>query len=833
MAQGTLRAAFERLSLVRLLISLGVLLVAINIGASVWDAYNDRQRVYQDVQRSMSNITSLLAEQTAAGLEAVDVVLRDVQRLGTAADIARHEARLRDEVAYVAQIGALLVFDQHGRVVARTNETPTIDTSTRPHPFVDVHAEGKVAGLYVSDPYMGGRDNASWRFVLSRRLSGPGGAYAGAVAVIVELETYERLYRTIDLGEGGFITLLNSDGTVYTRVPDSPVAKGERVGWSDVFDAVRRDGRFDGRAVSPVLKVPVIVSVARVRGGFPLFVASGRTEQAALNAWMQETRFTAERTVLTSLAMLALVALAAWGLQRRERALQSKEQRFRAMIERSTDAVLLARPLGEGIIYTSPAFERITGYDAAEVRGRQFFDIVHPEQRAALLATRDEHLRTPGKTQTSELLVKHRDGSWRWMETTATNLLHEPGVGAVVINMRDITERKLAEAERSRLENRLRQSAKMEAVGRLAGGIAHDFNNILGGILGYVEMLVEGTPEGSALRRYARNVLTAAERASALVEQILTYSRSQRGTRAPVDLGGIIAETLDLVRGSLPGSIALEAKLPAKSLYVIADPTQVHQILMNLCTNAVHAIGEQQGRICTSVEEFEAPEERILSHTTLAAGRYALLKVEDTGKGMDAQTLGRLFEPFFTTKEVGKGTGLGLSLVYGIVTDSGGAIDVTSTVGRGSCFTIYLPLVDAPATAADDLQAPVLHGQGERVMVVDDEEALLAVTCESLKRLGYEPTGFADAGAALAEFERAPRHYDAILTDEVMPGFTGTQLATVIRGRRSDLPIILISGYVGSMITELATGAGVGEILKKPVHAQDLASALARVLGRA
>jgi CheY-like chemotaxis protein len=199
---------------------------------------------------------------------------------------------------------------------------------------------------------------------------------------------------------------------------------------------------------------------------------------------------------------------------------------------------------------------------------------------------------------------------------------------------------------------------------------------------------------------------------------------------------------------------------------------------------------------------------------------------------MDTQTLARLFEPFFTTKEVGKGTGLGLSLVFGIVTDSGGAIDVTSTPGKGSCFAVFLPLVEAPAITAEDARTPLQRGQGERVLVVDDEEPLLAVTCETLKRLGYEPTGFADAGSALAEFERAPQDYDAVLTDEVMPEFTGTQLATVLRGRRSDLPVILVSGYIGAMISELAASAGVREILKKPVHAQELASSLARALGR-
>jgi len=695
-----------------------------------------------------------------------------------------------------------------------------------------VHARGPDIGLYVSEPYLGGPGNAYWRFVLSRRLSTPEGRFAGVVAAVVEVDAYERFYRSIELGEGGFITLFSADGTIITRVPDPMQAKGKNFGVeARLTQLARQQGRYDGPAVSPVTKERLIASIATIRG-FPLYVSSGKTERAVLQAWMEETRFTAERTLLTSVAMLALIGLAAWGLNRRERRLQSNEKRFRAMIENSTDAIIVTRPRGEGIVYASPAFERLTGHSASEVQGKQFLGFIHPDQRAAARALRDEGLREPGSIVTREFLLEHRDGSHRWLEVTATNLLHESAVRAIVLNLRDITERKLAESERARLESRLRQSAKMEAVGRLAGGIAHDFNNILGGILGYAEMLVESAPERSAQRRYAQNVLTAAERASSLVEQILTYSRSQRGKRVPVDLAAIIAETLDLVRGSLSAGIELETRLPEKPLYVIADPTQIHQVLMNLCTNAMHAIGER-GRICVSVEEVDAPQERVFAHTTLAAGRYAVLKVEDTGRGMDMQTLARLFEPFFTTKEVGKGTGLGLSLVFGIVTDSGGAIDVTSAPGKGSCFAVFLPLVEAPAIAAEDARTPLQRGQGERVLVVDDEKPLLAVTCETLKRLGYEPTGFADAGSALAEFERAPQDYDAVLTDEVMPEFTGTQLATVLRGRRSDLPVILVSGYIGAMISELAASAGVREILKKPVHAQELASSLARALGRA
>jgi PAS domain S-box-containing protein len=519
--------------------------------------------------------------------------------------------------------------------------------------------------------------------------------------------------------------------------------------------------------------------------------------------------------------------------KRAEEALRQSEKRFRAMVEKSAEGIVLVLP-EKGIIYASPSVERVLGYTPEEFAGQSIQSLkdrlVHLDYRQQAIDFA-QLLQDPDHVSITEVMVQHKDGSWRWIESTTRNLLHEPSVQALVVNFRDITERKRAQAERERLEQRLRQAERMEAVGRLAGGIAHDFNNVLAGIFAYGEMLFEETPGDSPLKRYSQNVLTAATRGRALVEQILAYSRSQRGKRVPVDVANVVAETLELLRGSLPAGIRLEASAPESPLVVIGDATQLHQVVMNLCSNAIQAMSGG-GTLRVILETADLSGGLALSHGTLEAGPYVRLIVEDSGSGMDEATRSRIFEPFFTTKEVGQGTGLGLSLVYAIITDSGGAIDVKSAPQQGSTFTIYLRHSEVVLAAAE-AAAAAPRGHGERVLLVDDEPPVLAVTAEVLSRLGYEAVSFSDSRSALAAFEAAPERFDVVVTDEVMPGLTGTGLARVLHDHRPDLPIVLMSGYSGVSLTQWALAAGVSELLTKPLQSREMATMLARVLHRA
>jgi predicted ATPase/signal transduction histidine kinase len=443
-----------------------------------------------------------------------------------------------------------------------------------------------------------------------------------------------------------------------------------------------------------------------------------------------------------------------------------------------------------------------------------------------------------GQDFAHEHRLRMPDGRVKHIHVVSHAVRNEAGdvdfVGAVM----DVTAAKetedrirFAQAEREQLEQRLRQGEKMEAVGRLAGGIAHDFNNVLAGVFAYGEMLFDETPADSPLKRYAKNVLTAATRGRALVEQILAYSRSQLGKRAPVDVTHVVAETLELLRGSLPADIRLESSAPELPLIVIGDATQLHQVVMNVCSNAIQAMSET-GALRVALDAPDLFAERALSHGTLGPGRYVRLTIEDSGCGMDPATLARIFEPFFTTKEIGRGTGLGLSLVYAIIADAGGAIDVQSALERGSTFTIYLARAEAALVAAGETAPPLPRGSGERVLLVEDEESLLALAVEVLMRLGYEPVPFSDSHAALAAFKADPRSFDVVITDDVMPGLTGTGLATLLRRQRPDLPIVLVSGYTGPALTQQTLAAGVSELLAKPLQSRQIAAALARVLHR-
>ncbi len=400
--------------------------------------------------------------------------------------------------------------------------------------------------------------------------------------------------------------------------------------------------------------------------------------------------------------------------------------------------------------------------------------------------------------------------------------------------LNDITARKQAETEKVELEEQLRQAQKMEAIGTLAGGIAHDFNNILGVIFGCVELAIEERQDPSQLESHLDETLKAAERARNLVKQILTFGRQSDPRPKPIHLEAIIGEAMNLFRASLPATIEIRQDISNSGL-LLGDPIQVQQIIMNLCTNAGHAMRETGGRLTVVLEDVELDEEKLGHLPELAPGPYLRLTVKDTGDGMDRATLKRIFDPYFTTKGPKEGTGLGLAVVHGIVQALHGAITVEAAPGQGATFEVYLPrMADPPASGLNPpLPAKVpeeRRGLQERILFVDDEELLARVGSRLLQSMGYEVTATTSSVEALNLFCRNPDGFDLVVTDQTMPLMTGDQLAREMLGLRRDLPVILCTGFSDLINEEGAKKLGIREFLLKPIRSPDLAKIVRRVL---
>jgi PAS domain S-box-containing protein len=455
---------------------------------------------------------------------------------------------------------------------------------------------------------------------------------------------------------------------------------------------------------------------------------------------------------------------------------------------------------------------------------------VHPDDRTLVI----EQVRAvaPGEERaySREYRVQSRDGTYIEVEETGRVIgLRKPGAMRIIGMLKDVTERKRTQVQRERLDARLREAQKVEALGTMAGGIAHDFNNILGAVLGHAELALSDDSHEPREAKRLRAIMDAALRGKALVEQILTFARRGMRNRRPVALWPVILEVRELLSASTAAH-AIELVTDDPSIAVLADATRMHQLSMNLATNAIHAM-PAGGRLTIELSKHNVAEPRVLYQGALQPGAYTRLRVSDTGEGIAPEVRLRMFEPFYTTKAQGKGTGLGLALVQAIVADHDGAIEVSSQLGVGTCFDIYLPLAPPVLAHAAAAQASP-HGEGRTVMIVDDDGALLEMTEDMLARLGYEPVGYELSVRALEALRADPDRFDAVLTDESMPELSGTELARALQELRPDLPVIVSSGYGAADLHLRARAAGACAVINKPYDSNTLAQTLVRALKR-
>jgi len=481
--------------------------------------------------------------------------------------------------------------------------------------------------------------------------------------------------------------------------------------------------------------------------------------------------------------------------QAAESALRISERRFRALVEESWDAIALFGPDGT-ILYGSPATTRLLGYDLTEFVGRNAMELIHPDDRSAVLLRLEEVMTQSRRRVEVSSRVQHKNGQWRHLEGVLTNLLDDPSIRAIVNNYRDVTDRRL-------LEEQIVLAQKMEAIGRLAGGVAHDFNNILTAIGGYTDLLLADLDPDDKRRRDVEEIHRAADRAAALTHQLLAFSRRQVLQPKVISLNALVPDIEKMLRRLIGEDILFATVLHPKTGNVRADPGQLEQVIVNLAVNARDAM-PNGGRLTIETRNVELDQSYTTDHPNVNPGHYVMLAVSDTGIGMNEETKSRIFEPFFTTKVRGKGTGLGLATVYGIVQQTGGHIWPYSEPGQGTTMRVYLPRVDEPA---DPIEHPIettptaLRGT-ETILLVEDEAPVRSITRQLLQRNGYTVLEAADGQTALALVDGAQHgtHVDLLLTDVIMPGMSGRALAAELMTRRPALRVLFMSGYTDDAI---------------------------------
>ncbi len=497
------------------------------------------------------------------------------------------------------------------------------------------------------------------------------------------------------------------------------------------------------------------------------------------------------------------------------------EKLYLSLLNSSADAIAIYDMEGQ-VQYLSPSFSELFGWQFEEMKGKRIPFVPESEKEPTLNEIR--RLIDTGKPSRNFLTKRYtKDGRLLDIYISASRYDDIDGnPGGILVILKNVTDTKA-------LERRLQQNQKMDALGTLSGGIAHDFNNILAGIMGFIEMEYLDAEVGSKTYGRMEKALAACNRARDLVKQILTFSSQGEQRRRPFRIGPVIKDALQMMRATLPTSITIRTDIETARTMLLGDPSQIHQILINLCANAGYAMRQSGGILGIGLKGVKIDETHAYEHPDLLPGSYLRLIVSDTGEGMNMHTRERIFDPFFTTKAPGEGTGIGLSVVHGIVKNHGGKIVVRSELGRGSTFELYFPTIEDDEDTQKDLPLSLPAGN-ERILLVDDEEMVITVASEMLGCLGYEVVSVRQGPEALEIFRSQPNLFHLVITDQTMPGMTGMDLAKEVLRIRSDIPIILCTGFSNKDILLKALTIGIRKVLSKPFVFNELASSVRDVL---
>ncbi len=616
----------------------------------------------------------------------------------------------------------------------------------------------------------------------------------------------------------------------------------------DIVLRGKKNGIDASHEIKKKMDIPIIFLTAYSDIG--LIDKAKRTEQYAYIV----KPFLQERQLLASIEMALFKS-------QMEKKLKESEERYRELVENANSIILRRDPKGL-ITFFNKFAQKLFGYTEDEILGKNVVGTIVPETDTSgrdLKAMIEDIGRNPERYTTNENENMRRNGERVWVAWTNKGIINKDGhITEILCIGNDITERKQAEEERKKVQAQLQQAQKMEAIGTLAGGIAHDFNNILSLIIGYTELTLNDLPEDSRAQDNMNKVFKAGERARDLVKQILAFSRYAEQEQKPVQIHLIVKEALKLLRSSLPATIEIRQNITSTGM-VLADPTQIHQVIMNLCTNAYHAMREKGGVLEVSLQnvsigdfgfrpseigstfhgagisEFEDKEKQSAfripqSEINLDPGSYIKLTAKDTGEGMDKAVMERVFDPYFTTKEKTGGTGMGLAVVYGIVKSHGGAITVYSEPGKGSIFNVFLPRIEsAEAVAKPEKITPLPMGK-EQILFVDDEPFIVDIGKGMLEHLGYTVVTRTSSIEALEAFKAQPNKFDLVITDMTMPKMTGDELAKELMRIKPNSPIIICTGFSEKITEEKARAMGIRRLIMKPIVQREMAKAIREAL---
>ncbi len=865
-------------------------------GFALWfAARSDYNNTIEKARITLEKAAISLEERVRRTVHSTEAILNGralrIQEKGIGPTVSSKEEweRFRRAAQTLPDAGSLWLLDDKANLLMDSTEYPSRRMNFSDREYFVPQRDQRIE-FYIG-PVVKGRITRKYSFTISRRINGKNGSFLGIVLAAIETDDFTNFLRSISLGEGGTVGVFRTDGALIVRQPMKDEFLGKTFSNLTLFGLPldkEPSGIYETRAMDGVER---LIAYRKVQG-LPLLAASTIPIDSLLKEWRYRLK---SYTLVAVGAFLALAglswvvrrttiredeerarelsginqALQAETAQRRqtEKELQRTNERLE-MAQRASRAGTWDWDIKANQLEWSPSLFQLFGLDPEE-RAASFGvwrSILQPEDREIADVKIETALKARDTLSSEYRIVRPDNQETRWINALGQGAYDDQGHPVRMTGICiDITDRKEAEAElqkvyaelerrveertielkeaylrletemseRAKVEDQLRQSQKMHALGTLAGGVAHDFNNILAAIIGFSEMIEEDIPSGNANIQHVRRVINAALRGRDLVQQILTFARKTEHARHLVSLSTLTSESLHLLRPSIPATIEIIFDSAGTSDTILASPVEIQQILMNLAANAALAMKENGGVLRISLTDIEIGPGCPIPEPELVPGSYVQLAVSDTGTGITPEVMERIFEPFYTTREVGQGTGMGLAVVYGIVKSLHGGITVDSKPGEGSTFRILLPR-GSPDSGAETSEDGRSQGGGRgRVLFIDDEVSLVEWGQALLDRLGYEVTALSDSAEAFKVFSDDPSYFDIVITDQTMPGITGLALSRELLKIRPDLPIILCTGHSDAVTPDMLEKNGITVFLMKPLTRGELENALRRVLDKA